>query len=287
MSGGEAGTVTRLRVAPQRPESARRSTTYQPEPLVAAEVLAGLPENLRLEPGFVRLLDYARRIELYVPAYRDEVTVPAYLKRKEVESFLAGWTIEEVAHGEVLSAIVTHADPGLPDANAMAAADVSRLRAEHLNIRRRNRQFAALAPGTFLAAHMTMGVLNEWLTQYSYFALASVSPDPTVAGALRSIAKQEAKHASFYRQCAESQLRRSTVARRFVRWYLTSGRWEPAGGSIHADADTAAFVRFLVDTSDDISADANRFDLRLQTMPGLAGVTPVANFVSRNLGRPL
>lgn len=257
-------------------------STYDLQPLAVDELLNDLPSPLELPEDFVDALDYARRIELYVPQYRAEVSVRRARETKEIADFLAGWEIEEVAHGKILSAIVVAADPRRPDAVGAAHADVGRMADQHRRTTRRNHCVAALLPGPFEAAHMTFGLLNEWLTLIVYLMLAERTDDRVVRRALRAVAKQESKHAAFYRRYAERELTRSRRSRLLVRSYLQAGRWAPAGGSIHSDQETAELLRYLA-SGEELGHHAERIDRRVQTLPGMNGLEPTKQFLARLL----
>jgi len=59
---------------------------YRASPLSVSTTLRGLPKDLRLSPEFVAALDYARRIELYVPQFLAEVAVKSTLELPTVRS---------------------------------------------------------------------------------------------------------------------------------------------------------------------------------------------------------
>jgi len=156
----------------------------------------------------------------------------------------------------------------------MARHDKQRLSGEHKRTVRYNHRFARFAPRQFLAIHMSVGVLNEWLTQMAYFTMAELAHDPVVRSALQAIGRQEAKHAGFYRRQAATLLASSWSSRLLVRQYMTTGRWVPVGGALHDRSDAAAFHQLL--SSHSAFADrAARTDEKFQALAGMQGLTPI------------
>jgi len=230
--------------------------------LEAPDVDRELLRERPLDAATVRVLRYMQGVESYTLFYLRSLLSTRAAHEPEIASFLAGWLYEETGHGLAIGALLAANGTPLPPhperreswrerITAAGAAWVSGLRDD------------------FPAVHMLWGAINELTALTAYRRLARRSGHPLVAELCGRLARDEARHFSFYFEQARQRLaapRTQRLARRLVH-----GFWAPVGTGIAAPAE----VRFLASHlfgGDDGRAAAQKIDERIRTLPGMEGV---------------
>ena len=125
------------------------------------------------------------------------------------------------------------------------------------------------------AVHMTWGAINEWTTQAGYGRLAQRCNDPVLTTLLRRIMKQEGRHIDFYASQAHARLEGSPAAQRMTRTALRR-LWSPVGSGVMPRPEVRHLVTYLF--GDEAGRETvARIDRRIDQLPGLAGMSLVAN----------
>ena len=129
---------------------------------------------------------------------------------------------------------------------------------------------------------MTWGAVNEWSTQTAYERLVARAGHPVLTTLLERIARQESRHIAFYATEARERLARSQKARTATRLALRR-LWAPVGSAVMPEQETVFLLDHLL--GDEVGRQhVARLDRRVGALPGLGGLTIVADAVDRILG---
>jgi hypothetical protein len=227
-------------------------------------------------------------VEFHTICYLRDLLMTSAHRDPEVTSFLTFWTYEEYWHGEALAEVFSvHGEKTGPQRVAMI---------RQANRRRdRWRPFvhalgSILAGPSYTAIHMSWGAVNEWTTQAGYGRLAARASHPALTMLLNRIMRQEGRHIDFYAAYAQRQLREDLRAQRLVRMALRRF-WSPVGATVMPASEVEFLVTYLFGDEEGRTVVA-RLDRRVQSLPGLEGVSLLADAVddltrsrrSRNAG---
>ena len=230
-----------------------------------------------LDEPTLRCLRYMHDVEFHTTCYLRDLLVTSAHDDPEVTAFLSMWAYEEFWHGESIARVLrAHGEPAGRDRVVATRRRVGRERLKTVSM------MAGSALGDHVATvSLTWGALNEWTTQAGYLALARTSGHPVLADLLRRIARQEGRHIDFYTSQAAQRLERSAAARRLTRHALRH-HWRPVGSGVMPAGETRHLITLLF-AGPDGAAAAERIDRRIASLPGLDGLTPVAD-ARRSLG---
>lgn len=233
------------------------------------------PEALRAQPidaEAVRVLRYMQGVESYTPFYlRSLLSTPA-AREPDVGAFLARWLYEETGHGIAIAALLeANGTPLAPRTGrreswrerltSSGTAWVSRLRSD------------------FAAVHMLWGAINELSAVTAYRRLARRSGHPAVVDLCARLARDEARHFSFYFEEARRRLaapRTQRLARRLVERF-----WAPVGSGVEPESELRFVVGHLFGDAEGRAA-ARRIDETVHGLPGMAGLPLVEAWLDRH-----
>jgi hypothetical protein len=221
-------------------------------------------------------------VEFHTICYLRDLLMTSAHADPEVTSFLTFWTYEEYWHGEALAEVLSvHGEE-------MGSQRVAMLRQAN---RRRDRwrpfihaMGSMLAGSSYTAIHMSWGAVNEWTTQAGYARLSAKASHPTLTVILGRIIRQEGRHIDFYAGHARRQLREDTRAQRLARLAL-SRFWSPVGATVMPLCEVAFLVKYLFGDDEGRSV-VGRLDRRISRLPGLDGLSLIANAVHQLSGAP-
>lgn len=234
-------------------------------------IVRAVAEAHLIEDDIVEVLDVLRRVELRTNAYHRELSMTRPMDNPDLVGFLGRWAAEETEHGRALSLVA--AARGYPTHIEQTRSDSSSVFRHHRSTMRRNYVVAELLPTSFLAIHMTVGAINEWMVHFVYRCIAELTVSPALADLLQALAVQESHHAGQYRIRADRALASSRTARFLVRHYLDT-RWEIVGDDVaHYDGHLKVFHLLSPHPKWDERLDL--IDSRVACLPGLDGVRPI------------
>jgi hypothetical protein len=224
-----------------------------------------------LDDDALRCLRYMHDIEFHTTCYLRDLLVTSAHDDPEITAFLAMWSFEEYWHGNAIAKVLGR--HGEPSSRSRIAATRQRVGRERL------KTLSMLATSTVTDHVATLGLawgaVNEWTTQAGYVSLARRADHPVLAELLRRIAKQEGRHIDFYQSQAARRLAASTGAQRITRYSLRLA-WRPVGSGVMPDSATCHLISYLF--GDDAGrAAVERIDRRIASLPGLDGLTIVAD----------
>lgn len=230
-----------------------------------------------LDDDTLRCLRYMHDIEFHTTCYLRDLLVTSAHDDPEITAFLAMWSYEEYWHGNAIAQVLArHAEPF---GRARIAATRQRVGRERLKT-------VSLLASSMVTDHvatlsLAWGAVNEWTTQAGYLSLARTAGHPVLADLLRRIAKQEGRHIDFYQSQAARRLERSAGARRVTR-YALARHWRPVGSGVMPAPDTCHLIGHLFGGGEGL-ATAERIDRRIASLPGMDGLTIVADARRRQL----
>ena len=244
--------------------------------IVAPVVLDDLDlESFRHQPldaSSLRCLRYMHDVEHHTSCYLRNLLNTRAHHDPDVTTFLTLWSYEELWHGEAIAAVLAmHDEPAGPTrVRTMRERLGWRLSASPLVWM----GFSALTP-SFLAVHMTFGVINEWTTQAGYARLRRLAQHPVLDELLARIMKQEGRHIDYYLTRATALLEGSRAAQRTTRAMLRR-LWSPVGSKVMPVEETRhlTIALFGDDEGRDVLA---RIDRRIDRLPGLDGLGLVSS----------
>jgi len=234
-----------------------------------------------LAPEHLRCIRYMHDVEHHTVCYLRDLLVTRAHRDPTVTTFLTIWAFEEMWHGDALGRVL--------EAHGEAAGPERISRHRHsLGWKERlgpiPSMIGSVIAKEFTAVHMTWGAVNEWSTQSGYARLSQKADHPLLTDLLKRIMRQEGRHIDFYSSQAAERLDRSASARRITRFALARF-WTPVGAGVMPPAELSFLIRYLF-ADDDGRAIADRIDRRVQRLPGLDGLTIVADARCKELGLP-
>jgi Fatty acid desaturase len=241
-------------------------------PEIPAEALRARP----LDAATVRVLRYMEGVESYTLFYLKSLLATSAAHEPEIAAFLARWLYEETGHGLAIARLL--AANGTPIAPRPKQRESWRER-----ITAAGSGWVSRVRRDFVAVHMVWGAINELTAVTSYRQLARRVGQPLVADLCTRLARDEARHFAFYFDEARRRLG-APGTQRLVRW-LVRRFWQPVGNGIHPPAELQFLTAHLFSGDDGVAA-LRRADVKLQALPGMAGVPLLEAWAWRNALAP-
>jgi rubrerythrin len=243
-----------------------------------------------LTDGDVMCLHYMMDIEAHTVIYLRDLLATRAAADPQITAFLSCWVYEELWHGEAFSdflrayGIEVPAEPKLPDGSTPLPTRRNRWRELRVGLGVGNglgivpTMLGSLATRDFAAIHMMWGAVNELTTLTGYYALIRRSQHPVLHQLLRKVIQDERRHFAFYRAQAKARMERSAVARRLVRWVLST-LWTPVGAGVKTEEEVDALALYLFADSAEGREHARGIDDTIQRVPGLEGLTLIEDYL--------
>lgn len=208
----------------------------------------------------LRALAYLRDIERATMSHLRGVLVTATHKDARVTAFLTTWAFEKFWIADALDAIV--------EAHNEAEAKpqtVIRTAGEHTI---RESIVGNIIGVPMTAVHMTVGTVDEWVTQTAYARIAELQPHHELARTIESLLAVKERQLLFFEAQARYRLLHSPRSRSITRRRLAKTPW-PIGAKAQPGEDTAFFYDYLFASS---PATIANLDNRIDTLPGQSGL---------------
>ncbi len=242
-----------------------------------SEIDAGAIASATLTADAVHLVRVLRDLERGTLHRMRNLLVTATHKDARVTAFLTSWAYEKFWIADALDAVLEAVDADT------AALDGPRRRTLGERVERRGPVLRAIAANfagpQLVAAHVTTGLVDEWISQAAYRRLGEAA---TVLSALtaRLIALKD-RHIAFLAEDAERRLTGGGRAVRLTRKAFAQAAW-PIGATEIPDADRTFFETFVFGGTEG-RASAARIAERVAALPGLGtaqGATVAARLAS-------
>lgn len=218
----------------------------------------------------VHLVRVLRDLERGTLGRMRNLLVTATHKDARVTAFLTTWAFEKFWIADALDAVLASAGESMQG----PAADGRRRRPPRERAERRGPILRAIVGNLegvdVVAAHVTTGLVDEWITRAAYLRLGSLAAPLERLAELVSGIKD--RHIAFLAEEAERRLANRERARRLTRTAVARAAW-PAGAADRPAADRSFFESIVF--GDAAGRDeARAIGDRLARLPGLAGVGP-------------
>ncbi len=224
-----------------------------------------------LAPETIRTVRYMQDIETHTVVYVRQLLGTRAIDDPDIATFLACWFYEETFHGRALARLLDAAGERVTPRRRSRQGWTSRLRERAMHA-------VARRWADFVAVHMTWGAINELTTLTAYQRLADLDPHPTLVALLARIARDEARHFTFYYHQAARRLV-AHGARRITR-ALVDRFWAPVGSGVQPDGEVRFLARHLFGDGGGRAA-SRRIDATIRRLPGFADVPLVEAWVER------
>jgi hypothetical protein len=222
-----------------------------------------------LSAATLRILRYLQGLERATMQHLRGVLVTPTHKDARVTAFLTTWAFEKFWIADAIGAILdehSNAPVAVPLPAKGIGAVLHALRERLSPIRE---SMVANAIGVdMIAVHMTVGTIDEWLSQAAYGRLAELEPHPELVRIVDTILGIKERHLSFLDPQARHRLIHAPSARPLTRRRINKTVW-PIGAAESARAETAFFFAYLFSKAQDVIDD---IDARIDLLPGLSGL---------------
>jgi len=219
----------------------------------------------------VRALRYMQGVEAYTLFYLRSLLSTRAAHEPEIAAFLAGWLYEETGHGLAIAALL--------EANGTPlVAPGGRRESLRERITAAGAGWVSHVRRDFAAVHMLWGAINELTAVTAYRRLARRSGHPAVADLCARLARDEARHFSFYFEQARRRLA-APRTQRLVRWLVTRF-WAPVGSGVVPESEVQFLAAHLFG-DDEGRAAARKVDETIHALPGLAGLPLLERWLER------
>jgi Fatty acid desaturase len=242
-------------MAPVALDDYRSRSAVLDAPPFSADALRAQP----LDAETVRAFRYMEGVESYTPFYLRSLLATRAAHEPEIAKFLSGWVYEETGHGLAIAALL--AANGTP-----IAARASRRETLRERITAAGAAWVSRWRSDFAAVHMLWGAINELTAVTAYRRLARRSGHPVVEDLCARLARDEARHFSFYFEQARGRLdapRTQRLARGLIGRF-----WAPVGSGVEPEPEVR-FVAVHLFSGDEGRAAAQRIDETIRTLPGM------------------
>jgi hypothetical protein len=219
----------------------------------------------------IRLLRLLRDLERSTMQRMRNLLVTATHKDARVTAFLTTWAFEKFWIADALDAVLEATGDDLhSSAPAGGLRHVVMERQERRGPVRRAIQGNIDGP-QIVAAHVTTGLVDEWITQAAYRRLGEL------ATGLHSVVELvngiKDRHIRFLAEEANRRLAASAKARKLATRELKNMVW-PVGAVEHSDEDRTFFDQIVFGTENG-GAEVRRIQDLIAALPGLAPVAPI------------
>ncbi len=221
----------------------------------------------------LRLLRLLRDLERSTMQRMRNLLVTATHKDARVTAFLTTWAYEKFWIADALDAVLEAGDN--EHAATASTGGVRRNLTERAERRGPIRRAVAanFAGPQIVAAHVTTGLVDEWITQAAYRRLGEL------AGGLHAVVGRivaiKDRHIRFLAEEAQRRLAASPRASKLTRTEIKRSAWPI--GAVDRAADDRTFFESIVFGSPTGATEAGRIRDLVAALPGLASVAPTVS----------
>jgi hypothetical protein len=221
----------------------------------------------------IRLLRLLRDLERSTMQRMRNLLVTATHKDARVTAFLTTWAYEKFWIADALDAVLEATGDDLHSSEkAGGLRRIVKERAERRGpIRRAIR--ANFDGPQIVAAHVTTGLTDEWITQAAYRKLGELASG--LHSVVELVLSVKDRHIRFLAEEAQRRLAASPRASKLTRREIRQAVW-PIGAVERSDDDRSFFERIVFGTPEGEREARNIGDL-LGALPGLASVAPTVS----------
>jgi hypothetical protein len=222
-----------------------------------------------VDAAAARLIRTMRDLERHTMERMRNVLVTATHKDARVTAFLTTWAFEKFWIADALDAVLEATGHDLTSPVGV------RRRARGERVERRGPIARAIvgniAGPELVAAHVTTGLIDEWVTTAAYRRLGEIAP--AVRPTADLIVGLKERHISFLAEDTERRLTESARARRLALNEVKRSAWPL--GAIDRSADDRSAFEAVVFGGTEGAARAAEIAAQVAALPGLGPVAPV------------
>ena len=212
----------------------------------------------------LRVLRYLQIVERATMTHLRSVLVTATHKDARITAFLTSWAYEKFWIADALEQIAL--------ANAPEGTEPDRARFRTPKERTiREAVYANIVGVPMIALHMTLGTVDEWLTQAAYARISALEGNQQLTETVEQLLDLKRRQLSFFEPQARFRLAESQRAARLTRRRLVKTPW-PIGAKAEPRIETDNFFNHAFGSAPDILAE---LDARVDTLPGQSGLSVV------------
>ncbi|MGX5680158.1 hypothetical protein [Schumannella luteola] len=221
-------------------------------------------ESYRVTPlteDTLRALRYLQIIERATMTHLRSVLVTATHKDARITAFLVTWAYEKYWIADALEQIIlAHQPEGAEADRSPFKTPVERTIRESV--------FANIVGVPMIAVHMSLGTVDEWLTQAAYRRLGDLDSNAQLAATVADFLDIKERQLDFFEAQARFRLTESPRARSLTRKRLAKTPW-PIGAKAEPDSETSWFLTHLFSGAPEV---VDEIDARVDTLPGQSGL---------------
>ncbi|HEY4224588.1 MAG TPA: hypothetical protein VGM70_02120 [Pseudolysinimonas sp.] len=223
-----------------------------------------------LSADAIRLLRLLRDLERSTMQRMRNLLVTATHKDARVTAFLSTWAFEKFWLADALDAVLQATGDDLH-----SSAPAGGLRRVVTDRQERRGPVMRAIQGNIdgpqiVAAHVTTGLVDEWITQAAYRRLGELATG--LHSVVELINGIKDRHIAFLAEEAKRRLASSAKARKLATRELKNMVW-PVGAVEHSDDDRTFFDQIVFGTANG-RAEVSRIQGLIADLPGLAPVAP-------------
>lgn len=221
----------------------------------------------------IRLLRLLRDLERTTMQRMRNLLVTATHKDARVTAFLTTWAYEKFWIADALDAVLEATGDDLHSSEK--AGGLRRIVTERAERRGPiSRAIRANFDGPqIVAAHVSTGLIDEWITQAAYKRLAELAEG--LHSVVDMILSVKDRHIRFLAEEAQRRLAGSSRASKLTRRAIKQAVW-PIGAVERSDDDRSFFENVVFGASAG-AAEARRIADLIAALPGLASVAPTVS----------
>jgi len=223
----------------------------------------------------LRLLRLLRDLERSTMHRMRNLLVTATHKDARVTAFLTTWAFEKFWIADALDAVLEAGDQEHSVALVGADAALRHTVAEHAERRGPIRRAisANFAGPQIVAAHVTTGLTDEWITQAAYRRLGELAEG--LHAVIDRIVAIKDRHIRFLAEEAQRRLAASPRASKLTRLEIKRAAWPI--GAVDRSGEDRTFFETIVFGTPEGAAEAGRISALLGALPGLSSVAPTVS----------
>lgn len=256
---------------------------YEKQPrTLTKEFIGAIPwrevKNHRLDEKFVPVLFYMRDVETLTDVYYEELRRTPTGKDPIIRKFMERWSVEELAHGELLNRFLNEAGFETGEKwQDQIRKSVSKFYTVNTYL---ITALTNLVGKKFTATHMTFGAIHEMSTTQGYRRLAKLANHPVLTQILNGIIREESMHTQFYASVARLELQKSDFTRKLAR-FIVKNFWTPVGQGSKPKRQTDYTIATLFGGSEGLDWIDRSVSQRIQAFPGFEGLNKISEQVKK------
>ena len=214
-----------------------------------------------LHDDTLRVLRYAQIVERATMTHLRSVLVTATHKDARITAFLTTWAYEKYWIADALEQVLlAHQPEGAePDRSPFRTPTERTIR----------ESIVANIIGTpMIAVHMTLGTVDEWLTQAAYRRIVELDPNIEFEKTAEKFLSIKKRQLSFFEAQARFRLTESAKAQKLTRARLAKTPW-PIGAKAEPNSETHFFFDRLFVAAPLL---VTQLDAHVDTLPGQSGL---------------